>query len=101
MLIGLNFLIFDRERTEEEVEVLARLNHPNIVHFREGHAPKSPFSLKHKRSHLSPLFDYSSVVRTPKFYVIVMEILSGGWFAFQPVIFGWMVALVIVQYSHF
>lgn len=52
-MIKHSVFVKNRERTEEEVEVLARLNHPNIVHFRE-------------------------VVRTPKYYVIVMEILEGG-----------------------
>eukprot|EP00300_Choanocystis_sp_HF-7_P042461 c9211_g1_i1.p1 GENE.c9211_g1_i1~~c9211_g1_i1.p1 ORF type:complete len:479 (-),score=105.58 c9211_g1_i1:89-1525(-) len=52
-MIKQSVFVKNKERTEEEVEVLARLSHPNIVHFRE-------------------------VVRTPKFYVIVMEILEGG-----------------------
>eukprot|EP00299_Pterocystis_sp_00344_P006014 c17769_g1_i1.p1 GENE.c17769_g1_i1~~c17769_g1_i1.p1 ORF type:complete len:498 (-),score=100.37 c17769_g1_i1:53-1546(-) len=43
----------NRERTEEEVKVLASLDHPGIVKLRE-------------------------VVRTNKFFVIVMEYLQGG-----------------------
>jgi len=42
-----------QEQTEKEVSVMASLNHPGVVHLRE-------------------------VIVTPKFYVIVMEVLRGG-----------------------